>query len=147
MQTLETLAGQMDWAGRNISYNLNFIAEDKLDWKPAPTANSVLEIVNHAAHVIARITARLQGDMSAVEFTPAATRDQAKQLITERARDFVAALHLLGPEDLTRKVTMPWGEMPLAGAAMVAVVDVINHHGQITYIQTLLGDTESHLQM
>lgn len=146
INTLETLTGQMDWAARNIIYNLNFVAEDKLTWKPAPTANSVLEIVNHSASVIARITVRLQGSGDA-DVVPATTREEAKAVIGQSARDFIATLHELTPDDLNRKVQMPWGEMPLAGAAMVAVVDTINHHGQITYIQTLLGDTQSHLQM
>jgi len=136
----------MDWARRNIAYNLEFVPEDKIDWKPAPTANSVLEIVNHSASVIARITVRIAGSGEA-NVVPATTRAEAKAAIAKSAGDFIAALHELTPDDLNRKVRMPWGEMPIAGAAMVAVVDTINHHGQITYIQTLLGDTESHLQM
>jgi uncharacterized damage-inducible protein DinB len=147
IQVLETLAGQMDWAGRNIIYNLNFVPEDKLDWKPQPTANSVLEIVNHSVSVISRITARLQGGNPPAHFEPATTRAEAKAAIGQCTRDYIAVLHELTPDDLNRKVQMPWGEVPLANAAMVAVVDTINHHGQITYIQTLLGDTESHLQM
>jgi len=147
MNTLETLAGQMDWARRNIMYNLNFVPDDKLDWKPEPMANSVLEIVNHSAHVIARITARIKGESADVLFTPATNRTEAKEAIARSTQEYISMLHELTPADLERKVQMPWGEMPLAGAAMVAVVDTINHHGQITYIQTLLGDTESHLQM
>jgi uncharacterized damage-inducible protein DinB len=137
----------MDWAGRNIIYNLNFVPEDKLNWKPEPMANSVLEIVNHSVSVISRITARLQSGNPPAQFEPATTRTEAKTAIAQCIRDYIVVLHELTPDDLNRKVQMPWGEVPLANAAMVAVVDTINHHGQITYIQTLLGDTESHLQM
>src|SRR5687768_3832481 len=121
MKTLETLAGQMDWAGRNIMFNLNYVPEDKLDWKPAPTANSVLEIVNHSAHVIARITARLKGESGEVPFTPATNRAEAKEAIGRSTQEYISTLHQFTPQDLERKVQMPWGEMPLAGVAMVAV--------------------------
>ncbi len=56
--SLEQVAAQLDWAHKNINNNLDFMPEDKLNWKPAPEAKSVLEIINHAtkngSHVHAR---------------------------------------------------------------------------------------------
>ena len=44
---LEGLAGQIVFFSRNLAHNLDFIPDDKLDWKPAPTANSAMEVVRH----------------------------------------------------------------------------------------------------
>ena len=53
---LELLAGQIDWAHKNINNNLDFIPEDKLNWKPAPESKSVLEIINHATKTVHTFT-------------------------------------------------------------------------------------------
>ena len=46
-----------------------------------------------------------------------------------------------------KTLKLPFGEFPLSQAVSMPVVDLIHHHGQIAYIQTLLGDTEDHLLM
>jgi len=51
----------------------------------------------------------------------------------------------LQPADMERIVSTPLGELPVALIAGLPVVELINHHGQITFIQELLGDGESHL--
>ena len=146
MNPMEGMARQMEWAGRNTAYNLDFIPDDKLGWKPAPTANSALEIINHVAGFITAMQPVLKGgEFGAPGFTPATNRQQAKDLITRSTREFAAALQTLTPEDLGRTINLPFGQFPLARAASFPVVDLIHHHGQIAYIQTLLGDTESHL--
>jgi hypothetical protein len=44
-------------------------------------------------------------------------------------------------------VSTPLGELPKGFIAGLPVVELINHHGQITYIESLLGDTEDHMVM
>ena len=56
MVVMEVLARQVIWACENIACNLKFIPADKLEWKPAPGAKSALEIVNHAAEVLHRMS-------------------------------------------------------------------------------------------
>jgi uncharacterized damage-inducible protein DinB len=146
MQATELLVQQMDWAGRNISDNLNFIAEDKLNWKPAPEAKSALEIANHTISVIAYFTAALKGT-EAGERAPVTTREAAQAAIAQSTTEYANAVRALSPQDLERKVMLPFGELPLLVAANLAVIDTVNHHGQITYIQTILGDTEDHLSL
>ena len=36
------------------------------------------------------------------------------------------------------------GSFPFARAVSFPVIDAIHHHGQIAYIQSLLGDAETH---
>ena len=147
MEMTEVLTGQMKFAVANVCNNLGFIPNDKLNWKPAPTANSVLEVVNHLAGSVYGVTAKISGDEQGAQFTPATNAQDAKALLQKGADNYIAMLGKLTPQDMSRTVTLPFGEVPLTVAAGVPVVEMINHHGQITYIETLLGDTESHLVM
>lgn len=144
METTDVLVGQMEWAVRNVNNNLDFIPDDKLNWKPAPTAKSVLEIVNHVAGSVHRITGKLGNDE---QFSPATDRESAKALLQKSADIYVAQIRTLTPQDMQRTITMPMGELPLPVVMGMPVIELINHHGQITYIETLLGDEESHLSM
>ncbi len=145
MEMAEILTGQMKFAVNNFCNNLDFIPDDKLNWKPAPTANSALEIANHLSNALYGIPHLLGGDETSAQWTPATNREEAKTLLQKGADNYIAQLQKLTPQDLARTVTLPLGELPLPVAAGIPVVEMINHHGQITYIQTLLGDTESHL--
>lgn len=144
MTPMEALAEQISWAGRNIAHNLDFIAADKLDWKPAPTASSALEIINHAAFWIRSALSVLEGGEGKAEFAPATNRDEAKQLISSSAESYAAKLRELKPQDLEGTAKHPFDGIPLAHMMGMPVVDLIHHHGQIAYIQALQGDTESH---
>ena len=145
MDYLNTLAVQVEMAGKNLAYNLDFIPEDKLNWKPAPTANSTLKVVNHATSSLKSArNAITTGNMEPGEFSPATNVSEAKQLISSAASDYAQAMRALTPEDLNRTVELPFGAFPVAQLAGMMVFDLIHHHGQIAYIQTILGDTESH---
>ncbi len=141
---LELISGQLGWANTNINHNLDFIPEDKLDWKPAPESKSVLEIINHATNTVNYFTSNIKGEPPA-ELAPATTREEAKALVTQVVQAHQKLLTTLGPADLERILSLPFGEIPVGIAAGLPVVELINHHGQITYIQSLLGDQESHL--
>jgi len=140
----ELIAGQLDWAHKNINNNLDFVPDDKLNWKPAPAAKSVLEIINHASNSVHMFTHLLTGSHQH-ELQPATNRAEAKALVTAVVQAHLNAANALQPSDLEQIVTTPLGDLPKAFVAGLPVVELINHHGQITYIQTLLGDTESHL--
>ena len=136
------------WAAQNLAYNLDFIPDDKLDWKPAPTANSALEIVHHLVDVIHRIDATLAGNAGdAVELEPFHTREQAKCRLLDAARRYADTLRAVNPQDMEGTVEVPFGTFPKAVFFTIPVTDAIHHHGQIAYIQELLGDTESHFDM
>src|SRR3712207_5018937 len=104
----EALARQAEWAARNIAYNLDFIPADKLDWKPAPTAKSALEIVNHVVGAIGRLKALLSGgaferpDPARSDFAPATNAEDAKQLLISAAQEYGQALRALASEELAR---------------------------------------------
>jgi uncharacterized damage-inducible protein DinB len=150
MNYTDVLAGQAEWAAKNMAYNLDFIAPDKLDWKPAPTAKSALDIVNHVVAAIRSMKSLLEEgnyerpNFQHPDFTPATTADEAKTLLVTTAGEYAQSLRAVKPEDLGKDVNLPFGTMPLARVVSMPVIDLVHHHGQIAYIQTLLGDTEPH---
>ena len=141
---LELIAGQLDWAHKNINNNLDFVPEDKLNWKPATEAKSVLEIINHAAGTVHMFTHAITGTHKH-DLAPVTNRDEAKALVTQVITAHQTAIKSLSPSDMERVLSLPIGEMPVGVVAGLPVVELVNHHGQITYIQELLGDGESHL--
>jgi hypothetical protein len=68
-------------------------------------------------------------------------------MIRNATGTYVQALLGLDPARLGETVELPFGTFPLARAASMPAFDLIHHHGQIAYIQTLLGDEESHFNM
>jgi uncharacterized damage-inducible protein DinB len=148
MNPMEGMAQQMNWVARNTAHNLGFIPKEKLTWKPAPTSKSALEIISHTAGFIHAMTPVLTGgEFKPPQFPTLTSLEEAQNLITSCTETYAAALARLTPADLGRTVQLPFGPFPLARAASMPVVDLIHHHGQIAYIQTLLGDTEDHLLM
>ncbi len=137
----ETLLTFFDATSRSLVFNLNFIPSDKLDWKPAPEAKSALEIANHLTEFLRVVNQRLNPDSSA--FTPATTVDEAKAGLTQVSAQFIAAVRGASTATLNEQFredhpfTTGW-------LVTVAIMDAGHHHGQIAYIQTLLGDNEIH---
>ncbi|MDF2441001.1 MAG: hypothetical protein JWN98_1985 [Abditibacteriota bacterium] len=143
MHPFETLIRQLEFMSANLAHNLDFVPDDKLNWKPAPEAASVMEIINHLGVPLSGMANALKGKWR-VEFESATDREEAKRLIVRLAEEYTQTLRALDTSDLGRTVTTPLGDLPLIVAAGVPVIDLIHHHGQIAYIQSLLGDTESH---
>ena len=148
MNPMEGMARQMTWVARNTAHNLGFIPKDKLNWKPAPTAKSALEMIGHTAGFIQAMTPVLTGGQFVPpQFKTPASLEEAQNLITSCTEPYAAALQRLTEADLGRTIQLPFGTFPLPQAVSMPVVDLIHHHGQIAYIQTLLGDTEDHFLM
>lgn len=139
----ELIASQLNWAQANINNNLDFIPDDKLNWKPAPEAKSIIEIINHATGTVNMFTSLLQGTKT--ELSPVTDCETAKAQVTNVIQAHQSAVAALPPSEGEQLVSTPLGDLPKGLIAALPVVELINHHGQITYIQTLLGDPESHL--
>jgi uncharacterized damage-inducible protein DinB len=145
MTGIEKMVEQTLWAGKNMAYNLDFIPDDKFSWKPAKTANSALDLVNHLIGSYAWSIATISGK----ENKPKAvkTKAEAKKALLKATEDFVELLKPLSDKELSKKHSLPWGEATTEFILGLAVIDAIHHRGQLVYIQTLLGDTEDHFQM
>jgi uncharacterized damage-inducible protein DinB len=144
MHPLEGMAGQAAWATKNLSYNLGFIPEDKLAWKPAPTAKSAYEIAAEVAGVAHGMSAVIDGQAWPQSMPSYSSLKEAQDGVEQAGEAYAAKLRSIDPARLGETVELPFGSFPFARAVSFPVVDAIHHHGQIAYIQSLLGDTESH---
>lgn len=144
MHPLQLLSDTVKWAGKNFSYNLGFIADDKLGWKPAPDAKSALEISAEVVNTLNMFSAVLKKQAPGSEKAEFSTREDAQKAVETVTADYALLLLSLGDNDLTGDMQLPFGPMPKMRAVTIPVIETIHHHGQIAYIQTLLGDTESH---
>lgn len=143
MHPLQLLSDTVAWAGKNLAYNLNSIPDDKLGWKPAPDAKSALEIASEVAGALGNFTAML--NKQAPGETPVySTREAAQQGVEKASDDYAQLLLSMGDNDMTGDITLPFGTIPKSRAICLPVVETVHHHGQIAYIQTLLGDTQTH---
>ena len=73
---------------------------------------------------------------------PSGLEDAQRQL-AETGEAFAAALEKAGSE-LDRPVETPFGTMLGSRVVLWGMIDLVHHHGQISFLQSLLGDKEMH---
>ncbi|MEO6908111.1 MAG: DinB family protein [Abditibacteriaceae bacterium] len=144
MESIEVLIGMAEWGAQNVVYNLDFIPDDKLQWRPAPEAQSALEIAHEIARSVDSASILFQTGEMTRRVTEPQNRDEAKEAILDAVETYAATLRSLTEEQLNSTVIFPFREMPMQFAMRVPVTEILHHHGQIAYIQLLLGDTENH---
>jgi uncharacterized damage-inducible protein DinB len=124
MNPTDIYATQLDWARKNINHNLDFIPDDKLNWKPAPAAKSPMEIVAHMTQTIHMFTSAL-GDGGGSEVGTASNREEAKALISKVVDAHIAKIKSLTPQQMEENVTLPIGEFPKSFIAGAPVIEII----------------------
>lgn len=145
MGPYDVLAGMTEFCGVNIAHNLDFIPEDKLNWKPAPDANSAMEVVVHILHAMHGMRPMLKGEpWVSLEIETPKDLAASKAAVIEAAAAFAADLKNIDLSILENSVETPMGPMPLGQVITWGPFDLMHHHGQIAYLQTMLGDKESH---
>jgi len=147
MEDLKAVAWMLRYGARSLAHNLAFIPEERADWKPDPAAKSPLEIAAEVIRALGMYRPILDGPEAPTP-RPAppqpATLAEARTVILAVAEEYAAALEAAGPE-LDRPQPMPFGGVFRASRAVCfPLMDVFNHHGQILYLQSLLGDREMH---
>jgi len=147
MEDLKAVARVVRWGAESLAFQFDKLPADKLDWKPNPASKSALEIVSEVIRVMDMVQPLFEGG----EFrtTPApnpANLEEAKERLAEAAARLADGLDAAGPE-LERAVDAGFGPLWGTHAVMFAMVDLLHHHGQITYIQSLLGDAENHMDL
>lgn len=134
---------------------LSFVPEEKLDWKPAPTAKSALEIAAHCAGYssgFAGIIATGAFPQTVDDFLgPIQTRiagvsnlGQAEAMLREGTAETLLALDKVQPEWIDATIDTPIGPTPFRFFMTIPANHLINHTGQIDYLQTCWDDQEVH---
>jgi hypothetical protein len=147
MEAVKIAAWMLRYAVRSLIHNVQQIPIDRVEWKPEPGAKSALEIVSEVLRAVTMYQPILEGPEypdPLPQFHQPATLQEATERLTAAVEQYAAALEAAGPE-LDRPQAMPFGGVFRATrAACYPVLEVFHHHGQICYLQSLLGDTEMH---
>jgi hypothetical protein len=147
MHPLTGVAGLVEWAGPDLAHNLDFIPEDRLNWKPAPDTKSALECAAEAAIFMKSMIPVLAGaEWTQPDYSPP-SKVEIQELLRTASKEYADALRALPPERLGEVISTPFGDTPLGRLASFPVVEVIHHRGQVCYLQTMLGDKENHFLM
>lgn len=147
MEELKSVAWMLRYGVRSLIHNVGFIPEERAGWKPEAGAKSPLEIVTEVLRAVRMYEPILHGPefpATTPPFPRPATLQEATTLLAAAVEEYAAALEAAGPE-LERPRPMPFGGVFRATRAVCfPLFDLFHHHGQICYLQSLLGDTEMH---
>lgn len=145
MENLKAAAWMLRYGVRSLIYNLECIPADRLDWKPDPNAKSALEIAGEVVGGMRNYLPILSGGerKQSNPWPRFITLEEARSLLTEMTEEYAGALEAAGPA-LNRLVDISGGMLRAPRAALFPVMDLFHHHGQVCYLQTLLGDKEQH---
>lgn len=69
---------------------------------------------------------------------------EARELITRAATECGDWLKTLDVSTFNEPINLGFATMSRGQCVTMPVLDMVHHHGQITYIQTILGDNENH---
>ena len=147
MEDLKAVAWMLRYGVRSLVFNLEQIPEERAQWKPEPQAKSPLEIaaeVLRGMRMYRPIVDNPDFPKEWPKHPQPKTLAEARAMLVETAGEYAAALEAAGPE-LDRPQAMPFGGVFRAYRAVCfPLMDLFHHHGQISYIQSLLGDAETH---
>lgn len=147
MEDLKTAAWMLRYGARSLAHNLEFIPADREQWSPEGSAKSALDVAAEVIRALQMYRPLLNGPNVAAappRSTPPTTLAEARTLLLTVANEYAAALEASGPE-LDRPEAMPFGGVFRAYRAVCfPVMDMFHHHGQVCYLQSLLGDQEMH---
>lgn len=154
--TLYDALEQMTWEAVEMLFRYaRAVPEEKLHWRPAQHARSVMEILQENAILPYALwlgleerpqtpdrsmwerATQLAGDLSTLDACEQACRKGTSELLT--------AIRQIPPEELEQTIMTPWGKpFSLFELAYDHYWNLTYHLGQIAYIQLLYGDTEYH---
>lgn len=152
--TIADTIGDLTYAKDQLIRALDNIPDDRINWSPAPTARTPIQIAAHSGFSLGYIADMFQGhpypaptmaqadeEFLALEkaFT---TREETVAHIEANFQKHVDILNSIKPEDLERSTTLPFGmgAAPLGAIIGVGALHTRTHTAQIEYIQTILGD-------
>ncbi len=136
----------------------SYVPDDKLTWKPFPTAKSAMRIAAHTALYVNRFAEMLRdrrlpvGDeipgirarMNAAE-EALTDRQEMERVFQRNTEEFVRVIELLTPAEIDSMLDSTFGyPVPLTFLMWLPSRHTIGHEGQIDYLQTCWDDQEVH---
>jgi len=133
------------------------VPDDKLNWKPSPTAKSAIQLAAHAANSnfsLSRMIRRDPAPVGSMEELHEAmakaeaaitTREQLIETLEKSTAEVIAALSTLDDESIVAIVPSPFFTAPMSFWMNLPARHIDNHAAQIDYLQTIWGDQEWHM--
>ena len=144
-------------AKERISKALMTTPNEKINWSPAPSARTPIELVVHAGIGNTIIGNMILGkpfpygsmaEMDAASKTEEkkySTREEALGILEKTSSEYLALLDSLTDEQLKSTVIFGASSFPMASAITFPADHIRSHASQIDYIQTVYGDNEFHM--
>ncbi|MFB6286538.1 MAG: DinB family protein [Candidatus Bipolaricaulia bacterium] len=141
-----------DLEGRRLQAQADFfvktaeaIPEEKADDRPAETAMSAREIVDHCTESNAAMGRMLGEDVPDYDPSSADSFQKALQVFQTSCDRLSQTIASVPDERLEETVeTGGGGSMPMKRILSIPSAHVGYHWGQLAYLQTIWGDTEDH---
>jgi hypothetical protein len=149
--------GNVTRSSERLVHLVSFVPDDKLAWKPSPTAKSALGVTAHCA-----LTSRFFADVIAErlpESLPSpeeffknlheagekiTTRDEALALVKETTAELSCAIAAVNAENIDATPRSPFGPLPVSFWMQQGGDHLAGHVGQLEYLQTIWGDLDNH---
>lgn len=145
MSEFALIARLVRFGAEDFAFQLGKIPEDKLDWKPDPASKSALEVTGEVIGVMqSQITILKGGEIEIPSLNPPTSLEGARRELEATADEYANLLDAAN-ETLARRLETPFGPLWGTYGVTFGLVDLLHHHGQLTYIQSLLGDSENHM--
>lgn len=139
----------------NFLHILSFVPADKLDWSPAPTAKSALQIAAHCAAYGGAFASVLREGVfpqSVEEFlgpiearmAQISTVEEAEAMLRAGIAETLVALDGVRPEQIGSVIDTPIGPTPFLFFMTIPANHLLGHAAQLDYLQTCWGDLEVH---
>jgi len=144
MTLQEASARFTEKSGAEMLLTLARTPDDKLDWKPEPTARSAMDFMRECAVHCDEWAQLLDSFTWPAQFKTRigsiATREEAIAEMNAAVARLVASIREVPDDKLDDLLKAPWEEAPIGIWLTYAAGHNQYHIGQMNYIQTLYGD-------
>lgn len=147
MSETSTISGAISRARERLLWTIGHVPDDKLNWSPAPSAHTTLQIAAHLVSSNGFFTGAINGNPTAAlgEADPVFSgREEAVAAINASFDALIAAVDALPAERMEAPVPTPMGESTIGFFVRLTPAHTFMHCGQIEYIQACYGDTDFH---
>jgi hypothetical protein len=150
---LEAQATAARMARERFVYGLSKVPDDRLNWSPAETAKTPLQIAGALAASILSffvpiIATKALPSMEGNQGAPPTSRAEVNRALTNAFDALDAAIDGTKPEALSHPIStpeVPGGTLPLADWIGMALTTCSYFQGQLNYVQTAYGDLDPNI--
>jgi hypothetical protein len=152
---VEACKKNLQMCSHRLKTTFSFVPDDKLDFKPADSCKSAVQIIAHCAvsnhNFISIIKGEMEGDPkerfaeSKRKEEGITSKDAALASLDESVQAVSDALDTITDENIGIDIPTPFFTAPMMFWMYLPARHMDNHASQIDYIQTIWGDLDWHM--